>query len=88
MNEEKLQRLLARLRERLGASSALDGESHQQLGGVVGDIERSLKAGEAVAPASSHAPRLASLAVKFEAGHPALAETLRELMDALVKAGI
>jgi hypothetical protein len=85
MSEEKLQQLLARVRERLGPSSALDGESHQQLGGVVGDIERSLSAG---APAASHAPRLASLAVKFEAGHPALAETLRELMDALVKAGI
>jgi hypothetical protein len=34
------------------------------------------------------APRLESLAVKFEAGHPKLAETLRELIDALVKAGI
>jgi len=26
--------------------------------------------------------------VRFEAGHPAIAEALRELMDALVKAGI
>jgi len=26
--------------------------------------------------------------VRFEAGHPAIAEALRELIDALVKAGI
>jgi hypothetical protein len=35
-----------------------------------------------------HTPRLESLAVRFEAGHPAIAETVRELIDALVKAGI
>jgi len=39
-------------------------------------------------PAAAHAPRLESLAVRFEAGHPGLAELLRELIDALGKAGI
>ena len=34
------------------------------------------------------APRLESLAVRFEASHPALAETLREVVDALGKAGL
>ena len=46
------------------------------------------QAGERPRRRQATPPRLESLAVKFEAGHPALAETLRELMDALVKAGI
>jgi len=41
-----------------------------------------------LAPAAAHVPRLESLAVQFEAGHPGLAELLRRLIDALGKAGI
>jgi len=64
------------------------------------DLERALdradgamdRADEAVddvsAAAAAHSPRLESLAVRFEAGHPAIAEALRALVDALVKAGI
>jgi len=33
-------------------------------------------------------PRLESLAVQFEADHPGLAELLRQIIDALGKAGI
>ena len=101
MAEESLRELLARLHERLSASGrALDSESRQLLTTLTRDIERALdsadhagdKAGrvldEASAAAAAHTPRLESLAVRFEAGHPAIAETLRELMDALVKAGI
>jgi hypothetical protein len=43
---------------------------------------------DASAAVAAHTPRLESLAVRFEAGHPAIAEALRELIDALVKAGI
>ena len=89
MPDESLSQLLQRVRARLSEGGALDGESRQQLGSLVQDIERTV-GGSAAAPAgaAAHAPRLESLAVRFEAGHPALAETLRELMDALVKAGI
>jgi hypothetical protein len=48
------------------------------------DVEIALGSGSAAA----QAPRLEALAAKFEAGHPKLAETMRELIDALVKAGI
>jgi hypothetical protein len=89
MPDESLSQLLERVRARLSEGGALDGESRQQLGSVVQDIERSMgRSAAAPAGAAAHAPRLASLAVRFEAGHPALAETLRELVDALVKAGI
>jgi uncharacterized protein DUF4404 len=93
MAEESLRELLARLHEQLGSSGrALDAESRKLLTTVMGDIERTLERTGRIAPDSSavaaHTPRLESLAVRFEAGHPALAEAMRELIDALVKAGI
>jgi hypothetical protein len=93
MAEESLRELLLRVRARLGESRSLDAEARQLLGTAVRDIEQALAAAPATpaaapAAAAAHARRLESLAVRFEAGHPALAETLRELMDALVKAGI
>ena len=91
MAEESLRELLARLHQQLGAGGrALDGESRQLLTTVMRDIERVLEPAsvEDGGAAAAHTPRLESLAVRFEAGHPAVAETLRELVDALVKAGI
>jgi predicted component of type VI protein secretion system len=94
MAEDSLRELLARLHQQLGSSGrTLDTEARQLLTTVMRDIERTLDpsaaaAEESGAPAAAHTPRLESLAVRFEAGHPALAEALRELIDALVKAGI
>jgi len=101
MAEESLRELLARLHEQLGARGrALDAESRQLLTTVMRDIERALDRADRTmdkadavlddvsAAAAAHTPRLESLAVRFEAGHPAIAEALRELIDALVKAGI
>jgi predicted component of type VI protein secretion system len=93
MTAESLRELLARVHQRLAASGSLDGESRQLLGTVMRDIERALGASAASArspdeTAAAHAPRLETLAVRFEAGHPGLAEVLRELVDALGKAGI
>ncbi len=93
MAPESLRELLARVHERLAASSSLDRESRQLLGTVMRDIEGALgaradSAGSADNAAAAHVSRLEILAVKFEAGHPGLAEVLRELVDALGKAGI
>jgi hypothetical protein len=85
MSHDKLRELLARLRAHLNTPSSMDAETRRQLGGVSGELERALGSGGAAAAA---VPRLESLAVRFEAGHPALAETLREIIDALGKAGI
>jgi hypothetical protein len=87
MAQERLRELLARLRERLGSSvHKVDADSRRQLGTVMNDIDRDLD--DANAAVAAHSPRLESLAVRLEVSHPALAETLRELADALVKAGI
>ena len=94
MAEESLRELLARLHEQLGSSGrALDADSRKLLTTVMGDIERTLDridraVEDSSAAAAAHTPRLETLAVRFEAGHPALAEALRELIDALVKAGL
>ena len=95
MTQESLRELLARVHERLSASGSVDRELRQLLGTVMRDIERALALGTQTAaspatpaPAAVHAPRLESLAVQFEAGHPGLAELLRRLIDALGKAGI
>jgi Domain of unknown function (DUF4404) len=93
MTQESLRELLARVHERLSAGPALDPASRSLLGKVMRDIERALDDPDRAlddpnAAATKHTPRLESLAVRFEAGHPALAETLRELLDALGKAGI
>lgn len=94
MAQESLRELLARVHARLAASRTVDPQSHQLLATVMHDIERALATPPAATEnaaggmAATHTPRLETLAVKFEAGHPALAEALRELVDALGKAGI
>jgi uncharacterized protein DUF4404 len=92
MSPESLRELLTRVHERLAASSSLDRDSRQLLATLMHDIERALGRGgataEPAAVAAAHAPRLESLAVRFEAGHPGLAQALRQLTDALGKAGI
>ena len=85
MSHESLRELLARLRSHLNTPSPMDADARRQLGGVSSDLEHAL-GGQGGAAAA--VPRLEALAVRFEAGHPALAETLREIIDALAKAGI
>ena len=85
MSEPTLRELLARVQAHLAGGGAVDASSRAQLGTLLRDIEHALAS---PAGADSAAPRLESLAVRFEASHPALAETLREVVDALGKAGI
>lgn len=86
MNEQDLRELLTQLHARLGSAQSLDAEGRKLLTTVLHDIEKVLARSDA-APAPN-APRLEALAVKFEADHPALADTLRQIVDVLGKAGI
>jgi hypothetical protein len=89
MSSQDLRGLLGQLHTRLTHAKSLDAESRKLLLTVAADIEKALAgsggaAGAAVAPQ----PPLESLAVRFEADHPALAGVLRQIMDTLGKAGI
>ena len=86
--EKTLRDLLARVRERLSHARSVDPDSRQNLAAVVSDIDQALGQGSARGTADAHTPRLESLAVRFEADHPALAEVIREVVDALARAGI
>jgi hypothetical protein len=86
MNESDLRKLLSQLHDRLGNAQSLDADDRRLLVTVLGDIEKALANSREARSADS--PGLESLAVKFEADHPALAETLRRLADTLAKAGI
>jgi uncharacterized protein DUF4404 len=86
MNDNDLRILLTQLHERLGRAQSLEDEDKQMLVTVLGDIEKVLAKTPVSAPPDTSG--LESLAVKFEADHPALADALRRLADTLGKAGI
>ncbi len=86
MNESELRSLLTQLHARLGSANTLDAEDRSLLLTVLGDIEKVLAKEQSAPPPDTS--RIESLAVKFEAGHPVLAESLRGVADALAKAGI
>lgn len=88
-SEESLRELLARVHERLSRTDSIDEDSRRILGDLTQDIGRALGRGESAGGAiDEHTPRLEAMAVRFEADHPALAELLRQLTDALGKLGI
>ncbi len=87
--EETLRGLLRRVHERLSRADRVDPESRHLLGTLTQDIERALGAEEQPPRLEGDSlPRLEALAVRFDVGHPALAQALRQLIYALVKAGI
>jgi hypothetical protein len=86
MSDPKLRALLAQLHTHLKHGSSLDADARKRLTTALHDIEQALgRSDKAAAPAKS---RLESLAVQFEADHPAIAGVVRQLIDALGAAGI
>jgi hypothetical protein len=86
MSSQDLRGLLGQLHTRLTHAKSLDAESRKLLLTVAADIEKALAGNDVAAVAPQ--PPLESLAVRFEADHPALAGVLRQIMDTLGKAGI
>ncbi len=84
--DKELRRLLAELHTRLGHAKTLDSKARVLLLTVADDIEAALQRSGERPPAAE--TKLEALAVKFEADHPALAEAVRDVVDALGKAGI
>ncbi|MEQ1581275.1 MAG: DUF4404 family protein [Steroidobacteraceae bacterium] len=88
MSSPLLQRLEA-LHAELAGTTAVDAGSRQALIALLGDITRlldkSAPAGDDEQPVGE---RLEALALGFEAKHPALGTAIRQVVDALGKAGI
>lgn len=83
----ELREQLNTLHEELSTLRSVDTESRQLLLVLLSDISR-LLGPDASDTADSPVERLESLAARFDADHPALSGALRQLMDALAKAGI
>jgi hypothetical protein len=86
MEENDLRGLLTQLHARLASGVALSADDKRLLAAALADIEKALVASAEAEPPDTSG--LESLAVKFEAEHPALAGTLRRVVDSLGKAGI
>jgi Domain of unknown function (DUF4404) len=84
VSDQNLRELLTRLRAHLSAGPPVRDRAREQLDKALKAIEPGAGAGAAAGTLL----RLERLAVRFEASHPALAETLREIADTLGKGGI
>ena len=80
MNSEALREHLAALHAELAGSGPVDPETRALLDEILQDINR--------LTADQPAIRLERIAVQFEAGHPAIAASVRRLVELLGKAGI
>ena len=85
----ELRSRLAGLHEQLAGTPKVDAESRQMLRTLLTDIERVLDKSEPAASVEpAHRHRLEEVATRFEADHPSLAGVVRQLVDALGKAGL
>ncbi len=84
-----LHQRLEALHAELAGTTTVDDGSREALVALLGDITRLL---DKSAPASTDeqpvGERLEALALGFEAKHPALGTAIRQVVDALGKAGI
>jgi hypothetical protein len=104
MSAQELHALLSRLHAQLQGSPQLDEESRQLLRELGVDLARLRQGagaasgdgalGDAAAAEGSpgagaaHASRFDALVGRFEGAHPSLAASLREMADALARAGL
>jgi hypothetical protein len=84
-----LRQQLQALHTELGRAQRIDPELHTLLVTVLGDITQLLEQpGANTLQDAPLADRLETVAVKFEAEHPALGTAIRQVVDTLGKAGI
>jgi hypothetical protein len=84
-----LHQRLEALHAELADTTAVDDISREALIALLGDITRLLdKSAPATTDEQPVGERLEALALGFEAKHPALGTTIRQVVDALGKAGI
>jgi hypothetical protein len=87
MSSDALKKNLTTLHQKLSRNPKLDEHSRELLQKLMRDAEK-LAPSSPTPPLGSERDRLEALAVGFEAKHPDLAASVRQLMDLLVKAGL
>jgi len=89
MDKDSLRERLAKLHAELSDAHRGDPEAHRPLGEILPDIKRLAEQPEALGEADSSLPqRLERVAVQFEAKHPALAGSVRRIVELLGEVGI
>jgi hypothetical protein len=87
MDKDSLRERLAKLHAELSDAHREDPETHRPLAEILPDIKR--LAEEPLASKDASLPRrLERVAVQFEAEHPALAGSVRRIVDLLGEVGI
>lgn len=72
----------------LSKLGTIDTETRQLLLVLLADISRLMEPAAAAHHETSPAEALETIAARFDVNHPALSTAIRQLMDALTKAGI
>jgi septal ring factor EnvC (AmiA/AmiB activator) len=80
-----LKQQLSDLHDQLSKLESPDAETRQMLGVVLADISRLLHTNDST---ESAVEKIDDVAARFDVNHPALSNALRQLVDALGKAGI
>ncbi|HEX3912006.1 MAG TPA: DUF4404 family protein [Steroidobacteraceae bacterium] len=88
MDQKTLRERLARLHAELADAHRQNPATRQSLGEVLPDLKRMVDSGGAAASDKALPDRLERVAVQFEAQHPGLAATTRQLIDLLSEVGI
>lgn len=83
-----LKQQLAIVHTQLSDLRTIDTETRQLLLVVLADISRLLEPEAAAANDASPTETFETIAARFDADHPALSTAVRQLIDALAKAGI
>ena len=91
MDQKTLRERLAKLHAELANAHKQDPATRESLGEILPDVKRMVDqtAGTAASSVDKSLPeRLERVAVQFEAGHPRLAASARQLIDLLSEVGI
>jgi Domain of unknown function (DUF4404) len=89
MDNDSLRERLARLHAELSDAHRGDPEANRPLGEILPEIKRLTEQPGTIGAADTTLPqRLEQIAVQFEANHPALAGSVRRIVDLLGEVGI
>ncbi|MFC0710596.1 DUF4404 family protein [Azorhizophilus paspali] len=85
---ENLQRHLQELRDQLAQNPSVSADEHARMSSLIQEIELQLARDAGGAPSDTLVDGLNLAVERFEAEHPALAVTLRNILQSLANMGI